>query len=300
MRMATLFVLFAASAATASAQEAGGQIYREGGNQAYGRTAPGVPPALSGDTLLYEHKDYTAVPFLEAYVLMNVAPDAFVAVFAAAQEAKTADESNAKVDAQISAFATPLGLRREDVFVDFIAQVPVYDYSVQGRTAREALTGFQTRKTVAVRYTDRTLFDRLVATAARAGIYDLVKVDYVVSDTGAVRQRLFDEASKVIERKAANYTKLLASRIFARAVAEERYASYAPGELYKTYTAYEAGSVEASGSATRVVERRKTSTSYYDPLRGGAFDAVVNAAGLEPAVQYTLFLKVKCEVTTGM
>ncbi|MCC6744925.1 MAG: hypothetical protein IT175_13785, partial [Acidobacteria bacterium] len=63
--------------------------------------------------------------------------------------------------------------------------------------------------------------------------------------------------------------------------------------LYKTYTAYEAG----EASTARVVDRRKTSTSYYDPLSNESFDAVINPAGIEPTVQLTLFLKVRCQWT---
>ena len=51
-----------------------------------------------------ENKDLVPVQFIEAYVLLNAAPDEFVAVFGAAQEAPTAVESNQKVNAQIEQF----------------------------------------------------------------------------------------------------------------------------------------------------------------------------------------------------
>ena len=222
---------------------------------------------------------------------------AFVAVFGVAQEGPTASESNRRVDklvADFSAAVLALGVQPADVYVDFITQNPVYDYQVAGRTAREALTGFQTKKTIAVRYTDRAVLVRMVAAAAGLGIYDLVKVDYVVTDMGPVRERLFEEAAKVVVRKQASYGRLLGVALKTRGVAEERYAAFAPGELYKTYTAYEAGSVETNRSTTRVVEQRKTSSAYYDPVTSAHFDAVVNPAGIEPTVQCTLFLKVRC------
>lgn len=299
MRIAISLAAVVLCAATASAQEGGNQIYnRESGNQGYGARAPGSAPPLAGDLLLYDPKELVPAPYVEAYVLLNLKPDAFVAVFAAAQEAPAAVESNRKVDRQIAEFTAaiqPLGVRPEHLFVDFISQNPVYDYAVAGRTAREGQTGFQTKKTVAVRYTDRALFERLVAAAAQAGIYDLVKVDYLVADMGAARARLFEEATRVVARKTASYGRLLGVSLRAKAVSEERYAAYSPGELYRTYTAFEAGEASVSGPSARVVEKRKTSTSYYNPLTGANFDAVVDPAGVEPVVQCTLFLKVRCE-----
>lgn len=281
-------------AAAAAAQEAGNRVYRDSGNQVYNRAGDTDRPALAGDLLLYDPKDMTVAPYVEAYVLMNVKPDAFVAVFAIAQEGKTADESNAKVDRLVAGLLDAVQIDRRDVFVDFISQTPVYDFTVAGRTAREGLTGFQTKKTVSVRYADRALLARMIAAAARLGVYDLVKVDYVVSDYGPVRERLFEEASKVIARKEAAYARLLGVHLKSKVVAEERYRTYQPADRYESYTAFEGSTVEGTAS-TRVVERRKTSTAYYDPLTGSEYDAVVAPAGVEPVVQCTLFLKVRCE-----
>jgi uncharacterized protein YggE len=293
--LAAALALFAADA---SAQESGNQIYqREAGNQSYNPRSVAQPSPLAGDLLLYDPKEFQAAPYVEAYVLMNVAPDAFVAVFALAQEAPTAAESDRKIDKLVSDLESAiraLGVRDEDMYVDFITQTPVYDYTASGRTVRESLTGVQTKKTLAVRYKDRAVLERMISAAANLGVYDLVKVDYVVDDMGPVRERLLEEAAKVVARKAASYSRLLGVALRAQSVSEERYAAYAPADLYRTYTAYEAGSVDAS-SSTRVVEQRKRSTSYYSPVTSASFDTVVNPARLEPTVQATLFLKVRCE-----
>ena len=288
-----LFVLLCAC--SAAAQERGNQNYqRDAGNQVYSNRNPVAAIPLAGDLLLYDPKDAVPSPYVEANVLLNVRPDSFVAVFGIAQEGPNAAESNRKVDklvVDLTTAALGLGIRRDDIYVDFITQNPVYDFTVSGRTSREALTGFQTKKTVAIRYVDRAVFERLVAAAAQAGIYDLIKVDYVVADMGAARLRLFEEASKIANRKVSGYNTLLGITIRSKAVAEERYAAYTPGDLYKTYTAYESG----EASTARVVERRKSSTSYYDPLTNEAFDAVLGPTGIEPTVQLTLFLKVRCQ-----
>lgn len=298
MRKALSFVVMALCASSVAAQERGNQNYqRDAGNQIYNNRNPQASIPLAGDLLLFDPKDAQPAPYVEANILLNVKPDAFVAVFGVAQEGPNAAESNRKVDKLVTDLLTSagaIGIRREDIHVDFITQNPVYDYAVSGRTSREALTGFQTKKTVALRYADRAVFERLVASAAQLGIYDLIKVDYVVSDMGGARLKMFEEATRIVNRKIAGYNSLLGIALRTKSVAEERYASYAPGDLYKTYTAYEAG----EASTSRVVDRRKSSTSYYDPLTNEAFDAVINPAGIEPLVQLTLFLKVRCQWST--
>lgn len=283
------------------AQEAGNSVYREAGNKSYANqqygnqnTRPGEP-AL-GDLLYYDHKDLELAPYVEAYVLMNVKADEFIAVFGVAQEGPTSAESNRKVDklvADLLAGLQPLGVTQSDVFVDFITQNPVYDYNVSGRTARETQSGFQTKKTVAIRYKDREMLEKMIAVAAGLSIYDLIKVDYVVNDLGVVRKRLFEEATRIVRERVDNYGKNLGVAIKPRAVSEEKYNTYYPSSLYRSYTAYEAGSVDYQ-STTRVVDKRKTSTSYYDPLQSAKFDLVIDPAGVELTVQCTLYLKVRC------
>lgn len=295
MRYAAVFLMLALCAGAVSAQERGNQGYsRESGNQGYATPNSSPISPYSGTLVLFDPKDSQAAPYLEASVLMNVKPDAFITVFAVAEEGPTPAESNKKVDAKVASLAAALGglgIGRDAMFVDFIAQIPVYDYSVSGRTARETQTGFQTKKTVAVRYKDRALFEQIVRAAAGLGIYDLVKVDYVIADLGPVRTRLFEEASRIVARKRAAYEKLLGVTIRPNAVSEERYSTFTPDMLYRTYTAYESG----DASTSRVVDKRKTSTSYYDPLTSSNFDMVIDPADVEPSVQVVLNLRVRCE-----
>ena len=72
------FVFSCAIAATA--QESGNRVY---GNNQQGPQRPARGGALTGELLLYDPKDQTLAPYVEAYVLMNVKADEFVAVFGA-------------------------------------------------------------------------------------------------------------------------------------------------------------------------------------------------------------------------
>lgn len=272
---------------------------QESGNRGvYGRTTERKNPS-NGVIYGAENKDLVPVQFIEAYVLLNAAPDEFIAVFGAAQEAPTAVESNQKVNAQIEQFLTAaarLGVNRANIYVDMITQNRVYNFApaTSDGTIREKLSGFETKKTIAIRYKDRPLLEKLLDAAAQASIFDLIKVDYVINDLGKIRSRLMEEASAVIKQKEDNYSRTLGLKFRRNAVFQETYETYYPAELYQTYTAAESGSVEPNyESRTRVVRERKSSTSYLEPLDRSAFDVVINSAGLEPVVQCTLYLKVR-------
>lgn len=281
-KVAIILVFMSCCLLSAAAQEAGNRNYNKTGN----RSVPTTGNIGSNGALN-----------IEAYVLLNAAPDEFVAVFGVAQEGPTGAESNQKVNARIEQFlsaADKLGIPRNNTFVDFITQNRVYSFAPAGDgTIRESLTGFETKKTVAVRYKDRPVLEKLLAAAAQASIFDLIKVDYVVNDLGKIRKALFDEAVRTIKQKEETYVRSLGLAISRRALLQETYDTVYPGELYQTYTAYESGAVDSNyNSSARVIRERKSSTSYLEPLDRSAFDTVINASGIEPMVQCTLFMKV--------
>lgn len=234
---------------------------------------------------------------IEAYVLLNAAPDEFLAVFGVAQEGTTASESNQKVNARIDRFlsaAEKLGVARSSTFVDFITQNRIYSFApASAGIIRETLSGFETKKTVAVRYKDRAMLEKLVEAAAQAAIFDLIKVDYIVNDMSKIRKALFEEAVRIVKQKEENYSRALGLAISRQALLQETYDTVYPGELYQTYAAFESGAVDSNyESNTRVIRERKSSTSYLEPLDPSSFDTVLNASSIEPAVQCTLFMRV--------
>lgn len=290
MKTICLLVFISAGALTCIAQEAGNRQYGGGANR---RANPS-----NGVIFGSENKDLVPAQYLEAYVLLNSAPDEFVAVFGVAQEAPTAAESNNQVNAKLDQFLkaiTKLGIAKGDTFVDLITQNRVYSF-VPGtdNIIREKLTGFETKKTIAVRYKDRSLLEKLLTEAAAVSIYDLIKVDYLINDMTRIRSRLFEEASRVIKQKEDTYARTLGIKLRRDAIYQEKYDTLYPAELYETYRAFESGSVDANyDSRTRVVRERKSSTSYLEPLDRSGFDSVLSPIGIEPVVQATLYLKIR-------
>jgi hypothetical protein len=218
---------------------------------------------------------------------MNVKGDEFVATFGIAVEAETVEACQEKMNATIAAFTEalkPPGIGPEALFVDFTAQTRVYDYKVEGSLAREHLAGFELKKTVAVRYRDKALIDRLVVVAAsRAKVYDLVKVDYVVTDLASIQERLLGIKLRTVPQVYA-----------------ERSSAYFPTEMYDSYTAGESEAVSGGPDRARttVQSLRKSRTFYYNPLSADGFDRVINPVVLEPVVQFTLYLKLRYEIET--
>jgi uncharacterized protein YggE len=278
-----------------------GALGQESGNQNYNqaqdarRTPPNTGALYGGE----DKEELAQVQFIEAYVLLNAEPDEFVAVFGAAQVAPTALESNQKVNAQIERFLVAtdaLGVRRADTFVDFITQNRVYSLGQPDSSGniREQLAGFETKKTVAVRYKERPMLEKLLSAAAQASIFDLIKVDYVIRDVPAIRGRLLAEATRVVKQKEENYVRTLDLRLRRSAVVQETYNTFYPAELYRTYNAYETATVDNYYSSnSRIIRERKSSTSYLELLDRSPFDAVLTPAGIEPVVQFTLYMKVR-------
>lgn len=268
---------------------------QEAGNRSYGSQKRSPLPS-SG--VLTASVDGKSVYYVEANVLANIKPDAFVAVFGLVQEGASSAASNDKINAQVAAFISDLGnegIDRNAIFVDFITQNKIYDFATEGSTVTEKFSGFETKKNIAVRYKNRDTLEKLLAAAARRSIFDLIEVDYVFNDPASVRTAIYDEAVKVIKRKETSYGNSFAIKLAPTNLANEKYDVFYPGEMYSGYRAFEAGST--SNDYNRVVVRqRKTSTLYYDPLDPNGFDAVINQIGLEPMVQFTLYLRVQYEI----
>ncbi|MGH9908977.1 MAG: SIMPL domain-containing protein [Pyrinomonadaceae bacterium] len=285
MRRLFLLIVSLSCVSTGLAQESGNRIY---GNYGYYNQQRRQPQTNTG-TLFTAGYGYS----IEASVLTNLKPDAFVVVFGINDEANAPAESNAKVNGRVADFTkalTALGIARSDIFVDFITQNRVYDYEMQGGQATENFSGFETKKTIAVRYRNRDLFERIVEAAAGVKIFDLIKVDYIVSDFQAVRKRLFDEAVKVIKTKERSYIQSLGVGLTPVGLANERYDAFYPSDTYERYQAYETGSAYVSSNT---IVRRKSFTFFYEPVEGSRFDAVLNPRGIEPAVQFSVYLRVQ-------
>lgn len=268
---------------------------QESGNRIYGYTQNKRIATTNGGTLLSSGNGNFLI---EASVLLNLKPDSFVAVFGVAQEAQNADESNTKVNAQIGDFVKNLGglgITGTDIYIDFIVQNKIYDYQIKGDVAEQVLTGFETKKTVAVKYKTRESLEKILSAATKAQIFDLIKVDYIVSDFDSVKDKLFEEATKIIKKKEAKYKSAFEMTMKSIGLAVEKYDAFYPAERYENYQAFESGAARSTDyrNVRTTVTLRKSTTFFYEPLDGNKFDKIINPIGIEPTVQFTLYLQVQ-------
>jgi len=282
------------------AQVGGGSVYASGRGrgrasaEAEIRAFRDAPAALGLGT--------TNADFIDATVLLNVKADAYVAVFALSGAGKTVEECRRQIAvnlANLRQALRKLGVPDKDIAEDYVTQNRTYGYEVVGNVARQILTGFEVKRNVAVSYRNHSMTERLIVAAATVEVYDLVKVDYVVTDLAPIQTRLMVEAAKVVRRKATHYQQLLGLRSVPSQVVYEKYGTVYPTEGYEAYVAQESEDVEAAAIGQQfVVQRmRKPRTFYYQPLDAGLFDSVLNPIVLEPVVQFTLTLRVRVRTT---
>jgi uncharacterized protein YggE len=240
--------------------------------------------------------------FVEANVLLNVRADEYVVVFGIVHEGETIAECGRKMDATVKQYSDELkalGIADDARFVDFIAQNKIYGFEVTGDVAREKLVGFELKKNISIHYKDASLLDKIVLAASHSQVFDLIKVDYIVADLDRIQDRLMDEATRIIKRKASRYEKLLDIKLQPPAqVFAEKSAIHYPTDLYDSYTAFETEHVGIPVNRERLTTQtaRKSRTFYFNGLDADGFDAVINPVMIEPVVQFTLYLKVKYEV----
>jgi uncharacterized protein YggE len=256
----------------------------------YGNTET-KPTLATGDLFTVETtKDVAEFYFLEATVLMNVKADEFVASFGVQGDGQTSQQSEQAVDSKIDALKSKLAtIGINETFTDFINQAPYFEYDSSGKTATEKLKGYKTAKNVLIRYKDRGALRQITNLANSAGIYDLIKIDFVVNDSSGMKSRMLAEAAKIVKGKEQTYA-TLGIALKPVGVVAEKFRTYSPEELYQDYAAFESGSTQGY---KRVVQKAKASTSYYSGFDGKDFDLTINQSGLEPNVQAVLYLKVK-------
>lgn len=269
-----------------------------GGSATFGQGRTRLQDAKASEAAkrtMFEDKDGR---YLEAAVLMNIDADEYVAYYAVNEDGETLDAARQTVDGKVeqlrAAFAV-LGAGGSDIGVDFIAQNRVYGYVAEGaQFLREVVVGYQVRKNVSVRFRDKLLLESLTKAASVAGVFDLVKVDYVIADSQAIQTKLLETAAEVLRRKADDHARLFGIRTGKyRHLYPPQFGTYFPAELYDQYLAEDSEVVRAWETGKYVIAARKPRTFYYNGLSAKDYDTVVNLLNTEPTVQCTVYVRVR-------
>jgi len=289
-RLVILFTMLTTS--FVSAQEAGNYLF---GNSNSSNYYPTYTPQSASRVYLSD-----SAFLIQANVMMNVIADSYVATFGVSEISTSLPDANAKIDARIEKFVdalSKLGVQEKNIYIDMTTQTLLADYKINGNYAEQYISGYEQKKNVIVRFNKIDDLDKMVLAASDQGIYDLAKVDYIVTDINTIYTQLFQSALDVINSKKALY--IQATGLNPEPVSEiyaESFLCYYPSQLYKSYTVNVSTLFYDYNSNQKRKDLPRNTTYYYDKLNYSGFDKVINPVVTEPAVEYVMTLQIKYNV----
>jgi len=289
-RLVILFTMLTTS--FVSAQEAGNYLF---GNSNSSNYYPTYTPQSASRVYLSD-----SAFLIQANVMMNVIADSYVATFGVSEISTSLPDANAKIDARIEKFVdalSKLGVQEKNIYIDMTTQTLLADYKINGNYAEQYISGYEQKKNVIVRFNKIDDLDKMVLAASDQGIYDLAKVDYIVTDINTIYAQLFQSALDVINSKKALY--IQATGLNPEPVSEiyaESFLCYYPSQLYKSYTVNVSTLFYDYNSNQKRKDLPRNTTYYYDKLNYSGFDKVINPVVTEPAVEYVMTLQIKYNV----
>lgn len=282
-----LFVFIGISLNTWS-QVGGNQVYRQ--HHSYG--SPVLQKSFHRSTM--RSTDSTLI--LNARILLNQRADRFEVTVGVQQEGETIAECNQKMNDRIKALIEDLnrlGIKKEEVYVDFIAQTRIYDHEVGKTQSTQVLAGFELKKNVIFILKDNRKMDQVSVLCAKQEIYDIVKVEYIHDHMDEAYTKLYEEAISFIKMKKDLFLKVSEVKLKGNSrVSFDNFFSLYPKNQYVNYEAFESSDINLYSNRYSSdfiqKEARKHKTFYYDGTDVSTFDKVIQAADPEVGIQYVL------------
>lgn len=279
------------------AQVGGNQIYRNP-NQ-YDRPVKVFTETNNN----YYTTDSTLV--INVKVLMNQTADKYKIILGVNEEALTPKKSIEGINQRINGFIkkiSSLGIKENNVFVDFISQTKIYDYDIDSNqnTVTQKNKGFETKKNIIITVDKYPLIEKIIYEASDFKIYDVIKVDYMNADIDKIQENLLKEAYAVLDKKKDNYFNLFKKDIIGSPTANSGFSYIFPKSQYQNYSAFESSDVSYMSNRYDASyirkEERKAKTYYYEGTDYSGFDKVINESNPEVGIQYILSLTVKYDL----
>ena len=283
----------------AQAQISGNQIY---GNNRYNENNYNQN-VLPNNTVVSINDNHLTVT---VKMLLNKKADGFVITLGLNQEDETVSGCSKKINTRIDGFLDKiktLGIKKENVYIDFISQTKIYDFEVSGLNSEQVDKGFEIKKNIIITTSNVNSLEKLIALASDFEIHDVIKVDYFNSDTNVIHNVLFDEALVLAEAKKIRYMKSFGKRVIGTPSATEEFATVFPETQYKTYQAFETAEIETNyNNRNQYLKKiaRKNKTFYYDGISSAGFDKVINPNQTEVGIQYVLTLTMTYKIDTSI
>lgn len=276
----------------AKPQAMGNLMYESNSRIFFQQAEQAVKASIQGNVLV-----------LEVNAMMNMRADSYLAIFNLTQLGQSAEEADSLMNGRVEglmARVRKLGVKDRDVFTDMLSFIPVYEIETTRKlfstSYQEVPAGFEIQKNIHVKFTDARMLDKIVSAAAKEGIFDLVKVDYFVGQQSACYDTLRMFATKLMQDKLKNFTKLGLKVEESHRTAAEKNGAYFPLDRYTTYQTRTRTSLNSRRKGQVIDDVRKPSTLFYNKVPYGNFDIVLHADITEPPVQYTYNLTLHCQL----
>ncbi|MCB0756909.1 MAG: SIMPL domain-containing protein [Flavobacteriales bacterium] len=276
----------------AKPQAMGNLMYESNSRIFFQQAEQAVKASIQGNVLV-----------LEVNAMMNMRADSYLAIFNLTQLGQSAEEADSLMNGRVEglmARVRKLGVKDRDVFTDMLSFIPVYEIETTRKlfstSYQEVPAGFEIQKNIHVKFTDARMLDKIVSAAAKEGIFDLVKVDYFVGQQSACYDTLRMFATKLMQDKLKNFTKLGLKVEESHRTAAEKNGAYFPLDRYTKYQTRTRTSLNSRRKGQVIDDVRKPSTLFYNKVPYGNFDIVLHADITEPPVQYTYNLTLHCQL----
>lgn len=282
-----------------SAQISGNQVYGKNnynGNNYNQESLPNNSKVSINDNVLS----------VSVKILLNKKADGFVMTLGLNEEDETVAGCSKKITARITGFIErmkSLGVKKENVYIDFISQTKIYDFEVNGMNSEQIEKGFEIKKNIIVSTSNVNSLEKIIALASDFEIHDVIKVEYYNNETDAIHNSLFDEALVLAEAKKIRYMKAFGKRIIGTPTATEEFATVFPKTQYNTYQAFETAEIQTNyNNRSPYLKKiaRKNKTFYYDGISSAGFDKVINPNQTEVGIQYVMTITMHYKIDTSI
>jgi uncharacterized protein YggE len=294
-----IIALFLLNVLSVSAQISGNQVYGKNnynGNNYNQESLPNNSKVSINDNVLS----------VSVKILLNKKADGFVMMLGLNEEDETVAGCSKKITARITGFIEKmksLGVKKENVYIDFISQTKIYDFEVNGMNSEQIEKGFEIKKNIIVSTSNVTSLEKIIALASDFEIHDVIKVEYYNNETDAIHNSLFDEALVLAEAKKVRYMKAFGKRIIGTPNATEEFATVFPKTQYNTYQAFETAEIQTNyNNRSPYLKKiaRKNKTFYYDGISSAGFDKVINPNQTEVGIQYVMTITMHYKIDTSI
>lgn len=240
------------------------------------------------------------VVYIDVKALMNVKADTYIMILGLSQISENLETCFDLTDQRIAAFLTEAGISEENVYVDFISQTPIFarekEKKIFSKKFVEVPKGFEIKKNIHIKYTDRKDADKYLKLAAKNEIYDIIRVDYIVNDHKSVYNTLRTECINLLNQYFTDFSKMgYTFEADFKSLEETNSCTY-PISCYSNFSSYMPSNYEPLvGTATDItlVNPNEKINIFYNKLPYNTYDIIINPDMVEPAVQFSQYIRLK-------